>query len=178
MAEYGLGLGWFALPVLGDVTHYGPSGNGFGYITAMIFLEDSETCVSFMVNDGLTVGFMADELLEAVIANTWPSGRSGRGAVGRHAQIALGVSVANGQSASVSASPGATLSDRRLNVGRTRCRYRALGGMCDRVPGLRQKRTEARRSSLPGTSRRVAATPHSEVPIWAVRPSGRLAHTR
>lgn len=36
----------------------------------MILLEGSETCVSFMVNDGLTVGFMADQLLEAVIANT------------------------------------------------------------------------------------------------------------
>lgn len=45
--------------------HYGHSGYSFGYITAMFFLEDSEPCVSFMVNDGLTVGFMADELSEA-----------------------------------------------------------------------------------------------------------------
>lgn len=69
-AEYGLGLGRFALPVLSGVDHYGHSGYSFGYITAMIFLEDSQTCVSFMVNDGLTVGFMADDLLEAVIAGT------------------------------------------------------------------------------------------------------------
>jgi D-alanyl-D-alanine carboxypeptidase len=68
--EYGLGLGRFALPVLTDVNHYGHSGLSFGYITAMIYLQDTDTCVTFMVNDRITVEFTADALLETVISGT------------------------------------------------------------------------------------------------------------
>lgn len=67
VAEYGLGLARFSLPVLADVDHYGHSGLGFGYVTAMIYLEESDTCVTFMANDRITVEFTADPLLEAVI---------------------------------------------------------------------------------------------------------------
>jgi CubicO group peptidase (beta-lactamase class C family) len=66
-AEYGLGLAKFALPVLAGVEHYGHSGSAVGYISAMIYLPETETCVTFMVNDGVTVGFMADALLGTVI---------------------------------------------------------------------------------------------------------------
>jgi len=65
-AEYGLGLGRFSLPVLADINHYGHSGNSFSYITAMIYLQETDTCVTFIVNDGLTVASMADALLEAI----------------------------------------------------------------------------------------------------------------
>jgi D-alanyl-D-alanine carboxypeptidase len=68
VAEYGLGLGRFSLPVLADNGHYGHSGLSFGYITAMIYLEEADTCVTFMVNDRLTIEFTADNLLATVIS--------------------------------------------------------------------------------------------------------------
>jgi CubicO group peptidase (beta-lactamase class C family) len=66
-AEYGLGVGVLRIPDLEGFEHYGHTGNGFGYVAAMLYLPRSQACVVLLTNDGgATMGAAAAPFLQVV----------------------------------------------------------------------------------------------------------------
>jgi CubicO group peptidase (beta-lactamase class C family) len=66
-AEYGLGVGVLRIPDLEGFEHYGHTGNGFGYVAAMLYLPRFPACVVLLTNDGgATMGAAAAPFLQAV----------------------------------------------------------------------------------------------------------------
>jgi D-alanyl-D-alanine carboxypeptidase len=67
-ASYGLGTGTFNIPGLSvPIEHYGHSGNGIGYVVAMLYLPQREACVVLLTNDrAATMSTTAVAFLEAV----------------------------------------------------------------------------------------------------------------